>query len=84
MDVQRVALLGKQQKTLLFAPAAKDVPMPPMRQDPEGCAHGCAPFFDRAMDGESKNPRSNESIGVPCTGKAFFFGSVSFDAYQKK
>jgi hypothetical protein len=32
--------------------------------DPEGGAHGCAPFFDRAMDGESKNPDSNETLGL--------------------
>ena len=26
--------------------------------DPKGGVHGCTPFFDRAMDGKSKNPRS--------------------------
>ncbi|WP_226470584.1 hypothetical protein, partial [Luteimonas panaciterrae] len=40
-------------------------------RDPEGGAQGCAPFFDRAMDGESKNPDSNESMGLLRRGKRF-------------
>jgi hypothetical protein len=37
-----------------------------MTPDPKGGAQGCAPFFDQAKDGLSKNPRArpDESGGV--------------------
>ena len=41
--------------------------------DPEGAAHGWAAFFDRAMDGESKNPGTNESPDLLRRGGHFFW-----------
>ena len=51
--------------------------------DPEGAAHGCAAFFYEA------GCRLEESLRqgidwLALYGEAFFFASVSFDAYQKK
>jgi hypothetical protein len=42
--------------------------------DPEGGAHGCAPFSDLATDGESENPVDN-AIVMESFGKGIFFGS---------
>jgi len=42
-----------------FASAAPSTIQPDRNSpDPKGGVHGCTPFFDRATDGESKNPRS--------------------------
>ena len=41
--------------------------------DPEGGVHGCTPFSDRAMDGESENPWTSIRR-VSGVGEAAFFG----------
>jgi hypothetical protein len=42
--------------------------------DPRSAAHGCAAFSDRATDGESENPGTNDKWGCLLE-EAFFFGS---------
>jgi hypothetical protein len=66
-----------------FFIASKNLDATSTSEDPEGGAQGCAPFFDRAMDGESKNPDSNETLGL-LRRESVFLWFVSFDAYQKK
>ena len=44
-------------------------------ENPEGGAHGCAPFSDRAMDGESENRDRPAHCGCALSRKALFFGS---------
>jgi hypothetical protein len=51
--------------------------------DPEGGAHGCATFFYEAGCRLEKSLRQRMTW-LALYGEAFFFASVSFDAYQKK
>ena len=44
---------------------------------PEGRRTGSAPFFDRAMDGESKNILSYETTLIASSGRALSFGYFS-------
>jgi hypothetical protein len=48
--------------------------------DPQGGAHGCAPFSDRAMDGESENPRDTDVVPFALSRKRLslvtFFGKT--------
>jgi hypothetical protein len=51
--------------------------------DPEGGGHGCPPFSDLAMDGESENSR-NITVGrFAPSGKALFFGSFLLGQQKK-
>jgi hypothetical protein len=41
--------------------ASKDADTKQASADPEGGVHGCTPFSDLAMDGESENPVDNDA-----------------------
>jgi hypothetical protein len=57
--------------------------LPRQTADPEGVAHGCATFFYEAGCRLEKSLRQRIAR-LALYGEAFFFASVSFDAYQKK
>jgi len=50
--------------------------------DPEGGVHGCTPFSDRAMDGESENPMETELASEQCRGRPLSL--LTFFAAAKK
>jgi hypothetical protein len=64
----------------LFASRVTDAPR--TYPDPKGGMHGCMPFSDRAVDGESENPLGNETLLIASSGKALSFGYFSLLAPQ--
>jgi hypothetical protein len=57
---------------------------PARHPNPEGGAHGCAPFSDRAMDGEYENTEGLSGRRIDLSGRPFLFGDFFFGPAKKK
>ena len=71
LSLSLLLLLSLSLSLLLLIP----YPEPPaVSLNPKGGVHGCTPFSDRAMDGESENPRRDSAADGGFVGEGPFFG----------